>query len=91
MTKETILKKVQELKELKVMFDELTAEISAIEDELKEEVSATGKEEMIVDIFKIRYATITSKRIDTAAIKKELPDIATRYTKVNTYKRFSIA
>jgi len=91
MTKETIIKKIHDLKELKIMFDELTAEINAIEDELKDAVSATGKEEMIVDIFKLRYATITSKRIDTAAIKKELPDIATRYTKTSTYKRFSIA
>jgi predicted phage-related endonuclease len=91
MTKEEIIKKARDLKDLKIMLEELTAEIGTIEDELKAEMTATGKEEMTVDVFKIRYTTVTSSRLDTTAIKKELPDVAARYTKTNTYKRFSIA
>ena len=44
-------------------------------------MTARDTEEMIVDIFKVRYTTVTSSRIDTTAIKKELPEIAERYTK----------
>lgn len=91
MSTNELTSKVKELKELKTMADELAAEIEAIENELKAEMTARDTEEMIVDIFKIRYTTVTSSRIDTTAIKKELPEIAERYTKKTTSRRFSVA
>lgn len=91
MSTNELTSKVKELKELKTMADELAAEIEAIENELKAEMTARDTEEMIVDIFKVRYTTVTSSRIDTTAIKKELPEIAERYTKKTTSRRFSVA
>ena len=40
MNKEELLKQVRDLKELKVMADELQAEITAIEDSIKAEMTA---------------------------------------------------
>lgn len=91
MSTNELTSKVRELKELKTMAEELAAEIEAIESELKAEMTARDTEEMIVDIFKVRYTTVTSSRIDTTAIKKELPEIAERYTKKTTSRRFSVA
>ena len=91
MTKQEILKRIHELKELKTMFDELKTEIDGIEAQLKAEMDANGKEEMVVDIFKLRYTTVTQKRVDTTSLKKELPEIALRYTKESTYRRFQVA
>ncbi len=36
-------------------------------------------------------AMVTSSRIDTAALKKGHPDIATQYTKTTETKRFTFA
>lgn len=88
MSTNELTSKVRELKELKTMAEELAAEIEAIESELKAEMTARDTEEMIVDIFKVRYTTVTSSRIDTTAIKKELPEIAERYTKKDNLSPF---
>lgn len=49
-----------------------------------------GKEEIICDAFIIRYKTVESERVDTTALKKEEPEVAKRYTKKTTSKRFTI-
>lgn len=91
MTKQEIKAKVTEWKELKALAEELAAEMGAIEDELKAEMTAQNTEEMVIDIFKIRWTFITSTRLDTTALKKALPDIAERFTKTTQSRRFTIA
>ena len=91
MTKANIIKKAKAIKKLRLMIDDLTAELSTIEDEIKAEMLYKDTEVMKADIFTIRYTTVTSNRLDTTAIKSELPEIAARYTKQVTTKRFSIA
>ena len=83
--------KVREYKELKAMMEQLADEIAALEDEIKAEMTARGTEQMDVDVYKIRWATGESKRIDTTAFKKAMPDIAELYTKTTVSRRFSIA
>lgn len=90
MTKSEIATKAKEIKELKIMLDELTAEITSLEDELKAEMTATGTEEIITDLFKIRYTTVTSNRFDTKAFKATHSELYQQYTKPTTSKRFSI-
>ena len=83
--------KVKELKELKVMAEELAAEIAAIEDEIKAEMAARGTDELIVDIFKIRWTKVTSNRFDSTAFKKVCPEMYSKFTKQTETRRFSIA
>lgn len=83
--------KVRELKELKAMADEIAAEITAIEDEIKAEMTARNTEEMTVDIFKIRWAHVTSSRFDSASFKKAMPELYGQFTKQTESRRFSIA
>jgi len=83
--------KLRELKELKAMAAELEAEIGSLEDEIKNHMTAAGTEEMIVDMFKVRYTTVQSSRFDTSAFKKTHADLYAQYTKQTTTKRFSIA
>lgn len=81
--------KAREIKELMQMKEELEAEITAMQDEIK---AAMGdQEQMVAGAFKITYKTITSTRLDSAALKKSLPDVATLYTKTTTTRRFQIA
>ena len=80
--------KIKELMELRRMKEELDNEIASIEDEIKQ---AMGNEEtLIAGPFKIDWKTVVSSRIDTAALKKALPDIAERFMKQTTTRRFCV-
>lgn len=86
-----LLAKIREMKELQQIMDEAAAEIESIKDELKAVMTAEGKEEMTVDVFKVRYQTITSSRFDSAAFKKTHADLYAQFTKPTTSTRFTIA
>ena len=80
--------KVHELMELKRLKEELEAEIAAAEDAIK---AVMGEEELLLaGSYKVSWKTFTSSHLDTAALKKALPDVAAAYTKTNTARRFSI-
>ena len=89
MSKTEMTNKVRELKELKAMADELAAEITAIEDSIKADMTAQDVEEITVDVYKVRYKTVKSSRIDTTALKKA--ELAARFTKETESRRFSVA
>ena len=91
MSKNEMTSKVRELKELKALQDELNAEIAAIEDEIKAEMTALNVEEMTVDVYKVRYKTVTSSRFDSTAFKATHADLYKQYTKQTTSRRFSVA
>ena len=73
------------------MAEELAAEITSIEDAIKAEMTAQGTDEMVVDVFKIRWTRVTSNRFDTTAFKKTHADLYAQYTKQTESRRFSIA
>lgn len=80
--------KARELKELQRMAEELTAEMDAIKDSIR--IALGDQEEVIAGAFKITNKPVTSNRMDTTAIRKELPEIAQRYSKQSTVKRLVI-
>ena len=82
--------KVHELKKLKLAVLDMEKAITEIEQYIKAEMTAKGVSEMVVDVFKINWTPYTTTRIDTTALKAELPDIAARYTKTTENRRFSI-
>ena len=80
--------KVRELMELERMKEEIEGEIAAAEDAIK---AAMGSEEMLIaGAYKVSWKNFTSSRIDTAALKKALPDVAAAYTNQTTIRRFSV-
>ena len=80
--------KVKELMELKRMKEELEAEITAMEDEIK---SVMGDEEtLLAGAFKVDWKTVITSRIDTTALKKMMPEIAERFMKQTTIRRFCV-
>ena len=80
--------KVHELMELKRMKEELDSEIVQIEDEIK---VIMGNEEMLVaGAYKVSWKPVTSSRLDSTALKKALPDIAERFMKSATTRRFCV-
>ena len=83
-----ITAKVTEYQELKRMLEEIEAEMTALQDEIKEHMG--DSELLMAGPYKVTYKTITSSRVDTTALKKALPDIAAQYTKTTTTRRFTV-
>ena len=90
MSSQEISSKVKELRELKRMQAELADEIAALEDAIKAHMDAAGMDTLTTADAKVRWATYTSSRLDAAALRQELPDVAARYMKTVTARRFSI-
>jgi len=88
MSTSEITAKVTELQELRRMQEELSAEIEALTDLIKNHM---GEQELLLaGPYKITYKPVTTTRIDTTALKKALPDIAERFSKTTTTRRFTI-
>ena len=80
--------KVKELMELRRMKEEIEAEIAAAEDEIKD---VMGDEEThLAGAFKVDWKTVITSRIDTATLKKIMPEIAERFMKQTTTRRFCV-
>ncbi len=79
---------IRELQELKRMREELSGEIDALEDLVKAEMGQS--EQLTVGAFKVTWKPVTSSRIDTTALRKALPDIAARFMKTTTCRRFQV-
>lgn len=82
---------IHELRELRRMADELAAAIDTIQDAIKAEMTAAGVDVLTGSDWKAVWKPVTSSRIDTAALKKALPDLVAQFTKTSTVRRFSVA
>ena len=91
MTVAEISGKVKEIRELRRLIEDAQAVVDSLQDEIKAEMTAQETDILTGDTWKITWKTITSKRIDTTALKKALPDIAEQFSKISTSKRFTLA
>lgn len=81
--------KCRELRQLQALIEEAQAEVETIKDALK---AAVGDSEAVqAGEYKITWKAVKTARIDTTALKKALPDVAERFTKETTTRRFCVA
>lgn len=81
--------KARELRQLQALIDEAGAEAEAIKAAIK---AAMGDQEAIqAGEYKITWKTVTTARIDAAALKQALPEVAERFTRETTVRRFCVA
>jgi predicted phage-related endonuclease len=79
------------LKEYKLLADDLAAQISTIEDEIKAEMTAREVDELVAGPFKIKWTKYTSTRFDTTAFKTAHKDIYALFAKAVEARRFTVA
>ena len=91
MGQKELAEKVRDLKGLKQMAEELAAEIASIKDEIKTEMTARGVSEMLVDVFKVRWTKVLSRRFDTTAFKAKYAELYEQHVKEVETRRFSVA
>lgn len=82
---------MKELAQWQRMQEEAATMVEALKDQIKEHMTAAGLEVLTGDEHKATFKTVSSSRIDTAALKKGHPDIAAQYTKTTETKRFTFA
>lgn len=82
---------MKELAEYIRMQEEAAAMVEILKDQLKERMTAAGVDSLAGSEHKATYKAVTSSRVDAAALKKELPEVAARYTKTTTTRRFTFA
>ena len=89
MSTQDIERKIKLLREMQRMAEEAQAEAEALKDEIKAYMG--DSEELTAGEYKITWKSVESSRIDTAALKKALPELAAQFTKTATIRRFCIA
>lgn len=81
--------KVRELRQLQALIEEATVEAEAIKDSIKAHMG--DSEELRAGEYKVTWQTVTSSRLDGKALKAALPEVAQRFTRTTTCRRFCVA
>ena len=89
MSTNTMIAKIEALKEWEELAAQAAAEIESIKDAIKAEMTARGVEELEAGQYIARYTTVLSNRFDTTAFKREHGEMYRMYTKQTTSRRFS--
>ena len=82
---------MRQLAEYKRIQEETNGIIEGLQDELKTYMKENNLDVLNGNEHKAMYKSITSSRVDTTALKNELPEIAARFTKETTTRRFTFA
>ena len=90
MSANEIVSKIEELKELEALVREAEAEVEALKEEIKAEMTKQGKEEMTAGRYIVRWTSVESSRFDSTTFKKEMAELYNRYVKQTKSRRFSI-
>ena len=76
--------KIKEIRELKVMKEELENNLKALENELIEYCKENEVDEVLGNDFKVTYKPQERKTLDKKALENDLGDLS-EYTKITTY------
>ena len=90
MTPKELEAKAREIKEYQRIAEEAADAAEALRDDIKAAMMALDTDKITAGPYKITWLPIISNRLDTAAIKRDLPDLAARYTAKTTTRRFCI-
>lgn len=81
---------MQHAKELQMAEKVLKQQKEDIQAAITAEMDILGMDEMLVDIFTVRYKEIVSQKFDSAAFKATHKDLYEQYCKTSINRRFTI-
>lgn len=79
---------MREIAEYTRMAEEIAATLDSLKDILKKHMEENGLDSIAGSEHKASYKAVTSSRIDTTALKRDMPEIAAKYTKTTNTRRF---
>lgn len=80
---------MREIAEYTRMAEEIGATLDSLKDTLKKHMEENGLDSIAGSEHKASYKAVTSSRIDTTALKRDFPEIAAKYTRTTSSKRFT--
>ena len=90
-SEKTLVKKIDELKELQKKIDQLTYQLEDIKTEIKSEMDERKVDELVVGPYKISYKEIVSNKFDSKKLKEENEKLYEAYVKVSKYKKLLVS
>lgn len=79
---------MREIAEYTRMAEEIAATLDSLKDSLKKYMDENGLDSIAGSEHKASYKAVTSSRIDTTALKRDMPEIVAKYTKTTETRRF---
>ena len=79
---------MREIAEYTRMAEEIGATLDSLKDTLKKHMEENGLDSIAGSEHKASYKAVTSSRIDTTVLKRDMPEIAAKYTKTTETRRF---
>ena len=81
--------KSRELRQLQSLIEEAHAEAEGIKDAIKAHMG--DSEELWAGEYKVTWKPVTASRLDAAALRAALPEVAARFTRTSMTRRFVVA
>lgn len=81
--------KIRELRELQALIEEAEQEAEVIKDAIKAHMGA--QEELRAGEYLVTWKTVKAGRLNSVGLKAALPEVAARFTKEATTRRFCVA
>jgi len=91
MTKNEMIKKIEELQELETFIEEIKAEAETIKDSIKAEMLDRDIEELAAGQYIVRWTSVLTNRFDTTNFKKAHSELYKSFTKQINSRRFTVS
>ena len=89
MSTNELTEKIRTLRELQALIEDAQAEAEDIKDAIKAHMG--DSEELRAGEYKVTWKPVTSSRLDAAALRAALPEVAARFTRISMVRRFTVA
>ena len=86
----TLVKRIDELKELQKKIDQMTYQLEDIKTEIKGEMDERKVDELVVGPYKISYKEVVSNKLDSKKLKEENERLYEAYLTESRYKKLLI-
>lgn len=90
MSERMLLNRIKNYKDLEAQKTAIEKEMEALKTDLLADMQEKGLEEQKAGNWVIRWTKVLTNRLDSKALKAELPELAARFTRQTESRRFSI-
>ena len=90
MSERMLLNRIKKYKDLEAQRTAIEKEMEALKADLLADMQEKGLEEQKAGTWVIRWTKVLTNRLDSKALKAELPELAARFTRQTESRRFSI-
>ena len=91
MSNQDLAATLREFQEYKRIRDEADKALKALQAKITAHMEMKETAEMVVDIYKVCYKSVTSTKLNITALKAAKPDVFAQFSTTTTTKRFTVA